>query len=332
MPFIQLNILIDQDGHARLADFGLLTIVIDSTHHTSSTTPKNAGTTRWMSPELLDPDRFGLGDGRPTKHSDCYALGMVILEVLTGKPPFPNCSGLVVMRKVIEGERPGRPQGKEEVWFTDDLWEMLEQCWSPQPERRPTIDAILQCLEQGSTAWQPLPPDSDGSVQSNSDDQSHSTLSHDTSINPGMFLHLTLNPTHPPTAVVAAQIDPQDDDQTPVPSQNQPHGVHADQGQLSPGSQQRFAELPVSATFDMADTFVLFDNHIKIITSKSPVRYRVGTTTAMSNLVSPYTIRQLRYVLPGVAITYYYGTTSRFLQIFSSHSDGNSAQGGLLIK
>jgi serine/threonine protein kinase len=91
--FIKLNILIDQDGHARLADFGLLTIVLDSTHHTSSTTPKSAGTTRWMSPELLDPDRFGRENGRPTKDSDCYALGMVILEVLSGKPPFPNYNG-----------------------------------------------------------------------------------------------------------------------------------------------------------------------------------------------------------------------------------------------
>jgi len=37
-----------------------------------------------MSPELLDPERFGMpesGDNRPTKQSDCYALGMVIYEV-----------------------------------------------------------------------------------------------------------------------------------------------------------------------------------------------------------------------------------------------------------
>ena len=42
------------------------------------------GTYRWMSPELLDPERFGMsatGDNRPTKQSDCYALGMVIYEV-----------------------------------------------------------------------------------------------------------------------------------------------------------------------------------------------------------------------------------------------------------
>jgi len=34
-----------------------------------------------MSPELLDPERFGITDYRPTKKSDCYALGMVVYEV-----------------------------------------------------------------------------------------------------------------------------------------------------------------------------------------------------------------------------------------------------------
>jgi len=37
-----------------------------------------------MSPELLDPERFGMPkseDNRPTKLSDCYAIGMVIYEV-----------------------------------------------------------------------------------------------------------------------------------------------------------------------------------------------------------------------------------------------------------
>ena len=41
------------------------------------------GTVRWMSPEFLDPERFGIlgSEGRPTRESDCYALGMVIYEV-----------------------------------------------------------------------------------------------------------------------------------------------------------------------------------------------------------------------------------------------------------
>jgi len=37
-----------------------------------------------MSPELLDPEMFGMPESegnRPTRQSDCYALGMVIYEV-----------------------------------------------------------------------------------------------------------------------------------------------------------------------------------------------------------------------------------------------------------
>ena len=111
-----------------------------------------------MSPERLDPDQFGFEDGRATKESDCYALGMVILEVLTGQPPFPGHTGSTVVMRVIYGERPERPRGAEAVWFTDDLWAMLEQCWSPQPAVRPTAEAILEHLERGSIAWRPLPP------------------------------------------------------------------------------------------------------------------------------------------------------------------------------
>jgi len=185
--------LVDQYGHARLADFGLLTIILDSKCSTSSNTPKRAGTVRWMSPEILDPDRFGLADSRPTKQSDCYALGMVILEVLTGMHPFPNYNNFIVTSKIVEGKRPGRPEGKEGVWFTNDLWEILEQCWSIQPEGRPAIDAILQCLRQGSAAWQPLPPDSSDCAQSDGGGQSGFALSHDLSIDLSMFIRIALN-------------------------------------------------------------------------------------------------------------------------------------------
>jgi serine/threonine protein kinase len=75
-----------------------------------------------MSPELLDPDQFGLKEGGPTKESDCYALGMVIYEVLSGQPPFAECKGFVVIRKVLAGERPKRPQGDEGKLFTDGIW------------------------------------------------------------------------------------------------------------------------------------------------------------------------------------------------------------------
>ena len=100
-----------------------------------------------MSPELLDPDQFGLKEGNPTKESDCYALGMVIYEVLSGQPPFSECRGFVVIRKVLAGERPKRPQGDEGKLFTDGIWGILKLCWKPQPHDRISAKAILSGLE-----------------------------------------------------------------------------------------------------------------------------------------------------------------------------------------
>ena len=131
---------------------------------------------RWMSPELIRLEWFGSGDSGPTMESDCYALGMVILEVLTGKPPFPRYDDWTVKAKVTDGKRPERPQGPEAVWLTDDLWGMLEQCWSPRPYDRPTAEAIFERLERGSVAWQPLPPTAGGDSQADSDDDSRANI------------------------------------------------------------------------------------------------------------------------------------------------------------
>ena len=164
--------MIDQNGNARLADFGLLTFTSDPSNPTGSNSVTSSGTTRWMSPELLHPQEFGFEQSRPTKKSDCYALGMAILEVLSEEPPFARDNTYVVMRKVVEGERPQRPGG---AWFTDGLWGTLEQCWLPQPKDRPTLEVILELLGQASKIWQPLPlivedvdADSDESISTTS--------------------------------------------------------------------------------------------------------------------------------------------------------------------
>ena len=139
--FVKANILIDQTGNARLADFGLLTIISDPTNPFPSSSHSPGGTARWMSPELINPQRFGLNKSRRTKASDCYALGMVVYETISGHPPFHEDADLSVFVKVSEGEHPHRGAG-----FTNALWEMLELCWG-QPGDRPSIRHLLQCLE-----------------------------------------------------------------------------------------------------------------------------------------------------------------------------------------
>ena len=118
-----------------------------------------------MSPELIAPEKSDLKDSRPTKQSDCYALGMVIYEVLSGKAPFASFSQYTVMRKVVDGERPERPEGVEGARFTDDLWRTLNQCWDARPESRPSSTVVLECLERVSRD----PPEDSGT---DGDDQS----------------------------------------------------------------------------------------------------------------------------------------------------------------
>ena len=148
---IKANILVDNSGHARLADFGLLKIISDPANLFCSSSYTQGGTARWMSPELIAPQQFGLEKSRPTKSSDCYALGMVIYEIISGNLPFHKHTDLTVFTKVLEGERP--PRG---VRFTESLWKMLELCWTSQPSNRPSIEGVLHCLVIVSNL--PAPP------------------------------------------------------------------------------------------------------------------------------------------------------------------------------
>ena len=111
-----------------------------------------------MGPELFEPERFCVKDSRRTKSSDCYALGMVVYEVLTGEVPFSRYNKYATVAKVLRGERPERPKGAEGKWFTDDVWGILGGCWEPKPWDRPDIEDVLQHLEEASTFWTPLPP------------------------------------------------------------------------------------------------------------------------------------------------------------------------------
>ena len=108
-------------------------------------------------------------DTRLTKQSDCYALGMVIYEVLSGQAPFApfNCYAVILM--VTLGERPRRPDGPEGAWFTHDLWWMLNRCWATELQCRPNVGVVLECLERVSGDSE-VPPRVDDNVGVDRDD------------------------------------------------------------------------------------------------------------------------------------------------------------------
>ena len=77
------NVLIDLRRSARLADFGLATIIDESTLGSTTAGHGPRGTTRWMAPEMLLPEEFGFSSksqSLPSMSTDVYALGMTVLE------------------------------------------------------------------------------------------------------------------------------------------------------------------------------------------------------------------------------------------------------------
>ena len=83
---VKANVLIDSRCSVRLADFGLAMIIDESTVGSTTGGYELRGTTRWMAPEMLFPEKFGY-TGKdclkrlPSTGTDIYALGMVVLEV-----------------------------------------------------------------------------------------------------------------------------------------------------------------------------------------------------------------------------------------------------------
>ena len=79
--------MIDSERRARLADFGLATIIDGSTNRGTAAASVMKSAARWMAPELLFPEMFGFTGGLkkqlPSKDTDIYAIGMTILEVST---------------------------------------------------------------------------------------------------------------------------------------------------------------------------------------------------------------------------------------------------------
>ena len=75
---LQTEILFDDAGIPRIADFGFSSITFDSgSYITSKTMPSDS--IQWTAPEILQA--LDSESGRRTKMSDVYAFGMIVVEV-----------------------------------------------------------------------------------------------------------------------------------------------------------------------------------------------------------------------------------------------------------
>ena len=91
------NIMVDEDRQVRLMDFGLAKFLADDSAVTAN--GRMVGTFRYMSPEQMQGE---LLDAR----ADLYSLGVLLYEMLAGRPPFDARSPQELWHKVLETEPP----------------------------------------------------------------------------------------------------------------------------------------------------------------------------------------------------------------------------------
>ncbi|KAJ3993837.1 kinase-like domain-containing protein [Lentinula boryana] len=135
------NVLIADDFHCCLADFGLALVAESPSLHEKSVALR--GSVRWMAPELLDPNLDHLYQPRTPR--DIYAFGCTVVEILSGSPPFPSIKyDIAVISQVLRGYKPEIPDSLTRV--SADLSGLIYNCWDLMPSRRPTADDVSSFL------------------------------------------------------------------------------------------------------------------------------------------------------------------------------------------
>uniref|UniRef100_A0A0E0KDC7 non-specific serine/threonine protein kinase n=1 Tax=Oryza punctata TaxID=4537 RepID=A0A0E0KDC7_ORYPU len=167
------NILLDADGHAMLTDFGLAKEFDENTRSNSM-----CGTVEYMAPEIVQ------GRGHD-KAADWWSVGILLFEMLTGKPPFVGGNRDKVQQKIVKekiklpaylssevhsllkgllhkeaGRRLGcGPGGSNEIknhkWFKSVNWKKLDSR-QIQPSFRPNV-AGKTCIANFDECWTSMP-------------------------------------------------------------------------------------------------------------------------------------------------------------------------------
>jgi tetratricopeptide (TPR) repeat protein/tRNA A-37 threonylcarbamoyl transferase component Bud32 len=100
------NILVTESGESKVVDFGVAHLAESSPALTRSGTV--LGTPMYMAPEQV------AGGSGVSERTDVYALGAILYEILSGRPPHTGQSVPEVYAKIARGE-PGEPRSGDPV-------------------------------------------------------------------------------------------------------------------------------------------------------------------------------------------------------------------------
>jgi WD40 repeat protein len=127
------NVLLAEDGAPKITDFGLAK-KLDEAGQTQSGAVM--GTPSYMAPEQASGKTREIGQG-----ADVYALGVILYECLTGRPPFKATTPLDTLLQVVAAEPVAVRQLQPQV--PRDLETVCLKCLHKEPHRRYASAAAL---------------------------------------------------------------------------------------------------------------------------------------------------------------------------------------------
>ena len=140
----QANVVIDQNGHACLTEYGLAPINSDPRFAVPAILGAG-GISRWLAPEIIEP-AFDSNGMLPmeSKPADVFSFAMFAVEIFTGTVPFEKQTLTMAASRILHGERPEMPGNAPEVGLTSEMWKLLESCWQQDPKKRPAMEEVVK--------------------------------------------------------------------------------------------------------------------------------------------------------------------------------------------
>ena len=125
------NILLSEDGYAKLGDFGVSAQLLSEKYRKSK-----KGSPYWMSPQVASNLKYDF-------KTDIWSLGITCVELIEGEPPFSDLKPKSVIEKIAK--KP--PSVDEIVDFNEHTYEFksfIEHCLEKDPKKRYSADELLK--------------------------------------------------------------------------------------------------------------------------------------------------------------------------------------------